>query len=123
MKHILFVCRVNVNRSKLAEELYKNDNRYEVRSAGIYDINECVKHLYPNSRKLTDDDISWADEILTFFTRDELLAMYPTVDKQKVIDLEIYDEYRIDNPDRRNALTKVLIGKLKPYLGEPQNIS
>jgi protein-tyrosine-phosphatase len=35
---ILFVCTANKMRSKTAEELYKNDARFMVKSAGVADF-------------------------------------------------------------------------------------
>ena len=34
-ERILFVCTANVDRSRTAEDLYRDDTRYEVRSAGV----------------------------------------------------------------------------------------
>jgi len=34
-ERILFVCTANVDRSRTAEDLYRADERYEVRSAGV----------------------------------------------------------------------------------------
>jgi len=119
-KHILFVCRANVNRSKLAEELYKNDPRYDVRSAGIYDIPENFRGKYPDSKKATEEDVKWADNIFTFFVREEFLKKYSLIDETKVTDLEIYDSYNIKISGHRERLKEILIEKLYPYLGEPQ---
>lgn len=52
--NILFVCSRNKWRSKTGEQIYKNDNRINVRSAGTE----------PSAkRKLSEKDIIWADII------------------------------------------------------------
>ena len=119
-KRILFVCSANVNRSRLAEELYKDDPRYEVRSAGIYGVRADLKHLYPNARTLTKEDLSWANRIFTFSEYYEIIHEYPSVDSKKIIDLDIPDRFRINEPEKRQELKKLLIEKLKQYLGEPE---
>jgi predicted protein tyrosine phosphatase len=49
---ILFVCAMNKQRSVTAEQLYRNDARLEVRSAGVRsDAN----------RRVSEDDLRWAD--------------------------------------------------------------
>ena len=53
--HVLFVCGRNQWRSPTAARVYANDQRIEVRSAGVS----------PKSRhSLTRQDIEWADLIL-----------------------------------------------------------
>ena len=34
-EHVLFVCTANRDRSRTAEDLYRADPRYDVRSAGV----------------------------------------------------------------------------------------
>ncbi|MCU0438912.1 MAG: protein-tyrosine-phosphatase [Raineya sp.] len=53
--HLLVVCGKNKKRSRTAEFIYKNDDRFHIRSVG----------LSPKSiRKITEKDIEWADVIL-----------------------------------------------------------
>ena len=48
--NILVVCGRNKKRSKTAEYIFKNDNRFNVRSAG----------LSPKSdRKISENDLHW----------------------------------------------------------------
>ena len=50
--NILVVCGRNKKRSRTAEFIFKNDNRFNVRSAG----------LSPKSdRKISESDLNWAD--------------------------------------------------------------
>jgi predicted protein tyrosine phosphatase len=53
--HILFVCGRNQCRSPAAARLYANDQRIEVRSAGISPV---------SSHKVTSRDMAWADLVL-----------------------------------------------------------
>ena len=55
MKKILFVCNANMYRSPTAEAMYKNDKRYSVKSAGVW---EGSKNL------LTEELLEWADIVL-----------------------------------------------------------
>jgi protein-tyrosine phosphatase len=53
--NILVVCGKNKKRSRTAEYIYKNDDRFHIRSVG----------LSPKSiRKITEKDVEWADLIL-----------------------------------------------------------
>lgn len=54
--NVLVVCGQNKRRSRTAEYLYKNDQRFNIRSVG----------LSPKSkRQIKEKDITWADLILT----------------------------------------------------------
>lgn len=53
--NILFICSKNKWRSPTAEKIYKNDNRFNVRSAGVSESSK---------RKVSFKDIEWADLIL-----------------------------------------------------------
>src|SRR4029079_18854150 len=58
-ERILFLCTANVDRSRTAEDLYRDDPRYEVRSAG----------LAPFATRVLDRDLlAWADRV---FVMDE----------------------------------------------------
>ena len=52
MKNILFICNANQNRSPTAEAIYKNDKRYSVKSAGIWEGSENL---------LTEELLEWSD--------------------------------------------------------------
>jgi predicted protein tyrosine phosphatase len=52
--HVLFVCSLNQWRSPTAEELYRNDERLDVRSAGLRSTAK---------RYLSEADVTWADII------------------------------------------------------------
>lgn len=84
---ILFVCTYNKMRSKTGEELYKDDERFEVRSAGT-DDNAPVW--------LGPELIKWADYVVVMEEahREWIEDMYffEGIEK-KIIVLDIPDEY------------------------------
>ena len=53
-ERILFVCTANVDRSRTAEDLYRDDPRYEVRSAGTAPF---------ATTPLTRDLLQWAERV------------------------------------------------------------
>lgn len=84
---ILFVCRSNRHRSRTAEALYKEDVRFEVKSAGISELAD---------QQTNPILMEWADYIFVMetFQQQRLEEMYPAIyDDDKVFNLEIDDEY------------------------------
>jgi protein-tyrosine phosphatase len=53
--HLLVICGKNKRRSRTAEQLYRQDARVHIRSAGLSPKSE---------RKLTANDLLWADVVL-----------------------------------------------------------
>ncbi len=110
-ERILFVCTANVDRSPTAEALYAEDERYEVRSAGVAPFARVA---------LTRELLLWADRV---FVMDEgedkhrtLVRMrFPDVDRP-IFNLEIRDLWHRGDPE----LVSILTRRLKPYLGLPQ---
>lgn len=81
--NIYFICTGNTCRSPMAEALFQAQNipNMDVRSAGIYamdggDISENAKHVIFRkgidfmhfSRQISEEDLRWADLILTMTT-------------------------------------------------------
>lgn len=84
--NILVVCGKNKRRSRTAEFIFKNDSRFNIRSAG----------LSPKSdRKLTGNDLRWADITLVMETnhRAKIKDMYSEEPSGKIEVLNIPDEY------------------------------
>lgn len=50
--NILVVCGRNKKRSKTAEHIFKNDQRFNIRSAGVSP---------QSNRKISENDLRWAD--------------------------------------------------------------
>lgn len=84
--HILFVCGKNKWRSPTAERIYKNDNRIEVRSAGM-----SGKSKHP----ISNNDIEWADLILVMESgyKSRILGLFRNLSLPKIENLDIPDEY------------------------------
>ena len=63
---ILFICNQNKNRSKTAEELFKN--KFNTQSAGLY-----------NEKPVSKKQIKWADKIMVMEDeqRTELSKIFP----------------------------------------------
>ncbi|OGU55367.1 MAG: hypothetical protein A2V66_04120 [Ignavibacteria bacterium RBG_13_36_8] len=99
---ILFVCTVNKLRSRTAEELYKNDPRFDVKSAGVDPL--AVIRI---SREL----LEWADFILVMekVHRNIIHKKFPDIYKNKrIICLYIPDIFEFMNPELIQILrTKV----------------
>jgi len=99
---ILFICNQNQNRSKTAEELFKDD--YKTKSAGLY-----------NEKPVTKEEMSWADIIITMENeqRDELIKRFPKQCMEKrILYLDIPDTYYYNQPE----LIKILKLKVKRLL-------
>jgi predicted protein tyrosine phosphatase len=110
-ERILFICTANVDRSKTAEDLYRDDERYEVRSRGVAQY---------ATRELTRDDLVWAHRV---FVMDEKEDQHKTLIQvrfgkvhKEIIDLEIEDLWRRGDPELR----RLLLRRLKKHLGAPR---
>lgn len=84
--NILVVCGRNKKRSRTAEHLFKNDDRFAIRSAG----------LSPKSdRKLTEQDLAWADLVYVMESdqRSKIQDLYRHLYLPPVEVLHIEDDY------------------------------
>ena len=87
--NILFICNQGENRSKTAEEIFKD--KFNTKSAGLY-----------NSKPVTEKQIAWADSIVVMETpqRSEIAKRFPKQYLQKqIISLDIPDIYRYNQPE------------------------
>ncbi len=103
--NILVVCGRNKRRSRTAEHLFKNDDRFHIRSAG----------LSPQSdRKISETDLQWADTIFVMEPehRRKLSALYPQFGLSRVEVLDIADEYEF----MEEELVETLQVKVNEYL-------
>jgi predicted protein tyrosine phosphatase len=100
---ILFVCTGNVDRSRTAEEIFKDVKGYEVRSTGT-----SIAANVPLSREMVD----WAEIVFVMEYKHEkaVLKMNPEA-WEKVECLDIPDKFYHNQPELR----KLLIEKLRPY--------
>jgi predicted protein tyrosine phosphatase len=84
--NILIVCGKNKRRSRTAEFMFKNDQRLNIRSAG----------LSPKSdRKISENDLKWANVVLVMETdhRAKIKEIYRHLELPKIEVLNIPDEY------------------------------
>jgi predicted protein tyrosine phosphatase len=111
-ERILFICTANIDRSKTAEDLYADDERYEVRSRGVAQF---------ATTELTRDDLDWAERV---FVMDEKGDQHKTLIQVRfgklnkpIIDLKIEDSWHRGAPKLKNLLQR----RLKKYLGPPRS--
>jgi protein-tyrosine phosphatase len=110
-EHVLFVCTANVDRSRTAEDLYRNDPRYEVRSAGVAPF---------ATVPVTRDLLLWADRVFVMSEREDqhrtlIRIRFPDVDRPTV-DLDVSDRW----PRGHAELVALLLRRLRPHLGLPR---
>src|SRR5262249_16712743 len=110
-EHILFVCTANIDRSRTAEDLYKEDPRYEVLSAGTAPYAQTA---------LTRELLLWADRIFVMCERADrhktlLQLRFPNL-RTQMGDLDVEDRWYRGDPE----LVRMLLRKLAPHLGAPQ---
>ena len=99
---LLFICNQNENRSKTAEEIFKN--KFETKSAGLY-----------NKKQVDEKQLSWADKVIVMEDeqRSEIARRFPKqYIKKQIISLEIPDVYNYNNP----ALIRILKSKSNDLL-------
>jgi len=87
VKKLLFICHSNQNRSPTAEQIFKENKKLSVKSAGLYE----------GSKRFVDEElVEWADMIFVMedYQKTELLRRFPKVSKHKpIIVLDIEDVY------------------------------
>ncbi len=84
--NILVVCGRNKKRSRTAEHIYKNDNRFNIRSAGL---------SQQSQRKITENDLKWADLVLVMEKdhKNKIKDIYNNIELPPIEVLNIADEY------------------------------
>ncbi|MEK6857829.1 MAG: phosphotyrosine protein phosphatase [Nanoarchaeota archaeon] len=94
--NVLFVCNQNKNRSKLAEELFKD--RFETKSAGLF-----------NETPLNNSQLNWADTVIVMedLQRTEISKRFPKEYlSKKIICLNIPDVYIYGQPELKDILER-----------------
>lgn len=84
--NILVICGRNKRRSRTAEFIFKNDNRFNIRSAG----------LSPSSdRKISENDLNWADLVFVMEKKQKskINELYNHLDLSAIEILNIPDDY------------------------------
>src|SRR4051812_43846096 len=106
MKHVLFVCSQNQLRSPTAEQVFSDWPGIECASAGTN------RHA---DVQLTAELVEWADIIFVMEKahRNKLLAQFKhSIDGQRVVCLDIPDEYEFMDP----GLVRLLEARVPRYL-------
>jgi protein-tyrosine phosphatase len=96
--NILVICGRNKRRSRTAEYIFKNDSRFQIRSAG----------LSPQSDvQLNEKLINWADLILVMNNeqRKRIQNRYRSLEIPEIYSLNIADEYEYRDSDLVTMLT------------------
>ena len=84
--NILVVCGRNKKRSRTDEFVFKNDNRFNIRSAG----------LSPKSnRKISEKDLNWSNLVFVMETRQrtKIRELYSHLELPDIDILNIPDDY------------------------------
>lgn len=104
--NILVVCGRNKKRSMTVEHIFKNDNRFKIRSAG----------LSPKSdRKISENDLNWADLVFVMETgqRAKIWGLYRHLELPKIEILNIADDFEFMNEELVEMLTDRINNILK----------
>ena len=102
---ILFVCGRNQWRSPTAVQIYRNDPRLEVRSAGV-----SSKSRHP----LSAADLEWADLVLVMEQeyKVHIQKQFARLSLPKIENLEIPDEYEYMHPELVDLLRQAVEARL-----------
>lgn len=106
--HVLVVCGKNKKRSRTAEYIFKNDDRFHIRSVG----------LSPKSvRKISENDVIWADIILVMERdhRSKIKDLYGHLEISKLEVLDIPDEFEFMDEELIEILTEKINSILEKY--------
>jgi protein-tyrosine phosphatase len=104
--NILVVCGRNKKRSRTAEHIFKNDKRFNIRSAG----------LSPQSdHKITENDLNWADLVFVMESgqRGRIWSQFNHLNLPEIEVLNIADEYEFMDEELVDQLTDRINSTLK----------
>lgn len=95
--NILIVCGRNKKRSRTAEHIFKNDDRFNIRSAGLSSKSD---------RKISENDLNWADLVFVMETeqRSKIRELYRHLKLPTIEVLNIPDEYEFMNEELMDIL-------------------
>lgn len=90
--NILVICGRNKRRSRTAEFIFKNDQRFQIRSAGL---------SAQSNHRLNEKDILWANLILVMETRhvQQIRSQYQHLNLPPIENLHIDDVYEFMDPE------------------------
>lgn len=109
--NILIVCARNKKRSRTAEHIFKNDNRFTVRSAGL---------SASSNRKLSEGDLRWADVVCVMETnhRTRIWDVYGHLELAKIEVLHIPDDYEFMDKELVELLEEKISEVLHNFYNE-----
>ncbi|HEY3897460.1 MAG TPA: protein-tyrosine-phosphatase [Chthoniobacter sp.] len=98
---VLFVCAMNKQRSATAEQIYRNDPRLEVRSAGV---------RAGANRRVSEADLRWADVVFAMEQEHKLwmTTRFEGLDLPRIDVLEIPDDFEYMDPELQETLRMML---------------
>lgn len=107
---ILFVCAMNKKRSATAEQLYRQDARLEVRSAGV---------RREAKRRVSAADLLWADIVFVMERSQQrwLTAQFPDLNMPSMEVLGIPDDYEFMDVELQEMLRLTLDPEIDSLLG------
>lgn len=108
--NILIICGKNKRRSRTGEFIFKNESRFNVRSAG----------LSPKSdRKISEADLNWSDLVYVMETehRTKIKDLYRHLDLPTIEVLHIPDEYEFMDEELIDLLTDRINQSLRAAYG------
>ena len=103
--NVLVVCGRNKKRSRTAEYIFKNDDRFNIRSVGLSPKSE---------HKISEKDLVWADLIFVMerAQKERIRDTYMHVQLPKIETLNIEDEFEFMD----DALVKTLTDRINDTL-------
>ena len=107
--NILVVCGRNKKRSRTAEHIFKNDDRFNIRSAG----------LSPKSdRKISENDLNWADLVLVMESRQrtKIWELYIHLELPTIEVLNIPDDYEFMDEELVELLSDKINDIMNKYI-------
>ena len=106
---VLFVCAMNQWRSPTAEQLYRNDTRLQVRSAGT---------RTEARRRVSEADLAWADVVFVMDRNQKhwIRERFRSVDLPDIRVLDVSDEFEYMDPRLQAALRAVIDPEIKALL-------
>lgn len=106
--NVLVVCGRNKRRSRTAEYIFKNDQRFNIRSVGLSARSE---------REIKVKDVDWSDIIFVMDDQQSsrVKSTYKSLDIPLVEVLHIEDNYEYLNKDLTDMLTEKINTSLKVH--------
>jgi protein-tyrosine phosphatase len=106
--NVLVVCGRNKKRSRTAEHIFKNDNRFNIRSAGLSPKSE---------RKISENDLNWANLVFVMETnqRAKIWEVYDHLELPKIEILHIPDDYEFMDEELVDILNDRMNDALKDF--------